>query len=293
MKVSHIGSGFLVVTLSILFFVSSKAFSENRSSPQMGSTTHSITVESNHPLAMAHQELKQAHDDFNKGNIGAVQKDLDAASKWLQNSKISNNPKTRDEAAKLANEIQTLHKQLIHPSDKHESALARLWHRSTALVEHEVQHITKSWKDSSTANRTLKRLMDARLHFNYAEHELFRSNDVEQANEELNKTVAYLDKASEVATPRVREKIATIKKDIQRLPTSPANTNDEQMTIQALEKASISIDKASNSVSLEIQARSKKIALEIRNLKKDVTMLERRQQYNSMMERLRQLDKIL
>ena len=259
----------------------------------MDSTTHAVTVESNHPLAMAHQELKQAHVDLNKGNIDAVQKDLDVASKWLQNSKISNNPKIRNEAAKLAHEIQILHKELIHPSDKHEGALARLWYRSTALVEHEVQRITKSWKYSSTANRTLKHLLDARLHFSYAEHELFRSHDVENANEELNKTVAYLDKASEVATPRVREKIATIKKDIQRLPTSPANTNDEQMIIQALKEASASIDKASNSVSLEIQARSKKIVLEIRNLKKDVIMLERRQQYNSMMERLRQVDKIL
>jgi len=256
-------------------------------------TSHPVTLESSHPLAMAHQELKQAHDNFNTGNIGSVQKNLDAASQWLQNSKISKNTKTRDEAAKLLNEIQDLHNQIIHPSDEHENILERLWHRSTALVEHEVQNIAKSWKDSSTANETLKYLLDARLHFNYTKHELFRSHDVERANEELNKTVAYLDKASEVAAPRVREKIATLKKDIQRLPTSPANTDDEQMIIQALEEASTSIDKASNSVSLEIQARSKKIALEIRNLKKDVIMLERRHQYNSMMKRLYQLDEIL
>lgn len=287
------GAGFLTVTLVSLFFVSSNAFSDNTVTSQTASKAHSISVEAKHPLAMAHQQLEQARQQYSKGDVEAVRKSLEAANKLLQDPKMSKDTKTINEVTELAKEIQQLQASINHPSDEHESAITRLWHRSSALVEREIEHVKKSWKDSSTANTTLKHLLDARLHFSYAENELFRSHNVEKANEELNKTVAYLDKADEVAIPRVREKIASLKKDIQQLPTSHINTDDEREIIQALEAASTSIDKASHSVSLEIQARSQKIAVEIRNLKKEVPLLERRHQYDSIMKRLRKLDEIL
>ena len=59
MKAFLIGSGLLAASLAVLFFVTEQAVSENTAS-----ASHSVSVESNHPLAMAHQELKQAHDDF-------------------------------------------------------------------------------------------------------------------------------------------------------------------------------------------------------------------------------------
>ncbi len=285
MKAFLIGSGLLAASLAVLFFVSGQAVSENSAS-----APHSVSVESNHPLAMAHQELKQAHEDFNKGDIDRVQKELNAASKWLQQPGLSDNTKTKDEAAALVQEIQELQQKISHPSDQHEGAIARIWHRSSVLVEHEIQHMTKSWSDVSTANKTIKYLLNAKLHFNYAEHDLFADHDSDNANKELSYTITYLDEADKVAIPRIRQQISIIKKDIQALANSHANAHEQQDIINALDMASASIRQASHSAVPLIQARLKSLAAEIGSLKSDIGMLEHRQQYDAILEKLRKLE---
>ena len=285
MKAFLIGSGLLAASLTVFFFVSGQAVSENSAS-----ASHSVSVESNHPLAMAHQELKQAHENFKKGDIDTVQKELDAASKWLQQPGLSDNTKTKDEAAALVQEIQQLQQKISHPSDQHEGAIARIWHRSSALVEHEIQHMTKSWSDVSTANKTIKYLLNAKLHFNYAEHDLFADHDSDNANKELSYTITYLDEADKVAIPRIRQQISVIKKDIQALASSHANAHEQQDIINALDMASASIRQASQSADPLIQARLKSLATEIGSLKSDIGMLEHRQQYDAILEKLRKLE---
>jgi len=288
MKAFLIGSGLLAASLAVLFFVSGQAASENSAS-----ASHSVSVESNHPLAMAHQELKQAYENFNEGDIDAVQKELNAASKWLQQPGLSDNAKTKDESAALVKEIQELQQKISHPSPEHEGAIARIWHRSSALVEHEIQHMTKSWHDVSTANKTMKYLLNAELHFNYAEHDLFTDHDNGNANKELSYTITYLDEADKVAIPRIRQQISLIKKDIQALANSHANAHDQQNILNALDMASASIHQASQSAVPLIQARLKSLATEIGSLKNDIAMLEHRQQYDAILEKLRKLQTVL
>lgn len=294
MKTSIIGSGLLAATLALLFFVPGNAVSEDKPASQTPAKVHSsVSVEANHPLAIAHQQLEQARKDFSKGDIEAVRMSLEAANKLLQDPKMSRDSKTINEASELVKEIQQLQAKINNPSDEHEGTISRLWHRSSALAKREIEHITKSWKDVSTSNKTMKHLVDARLHFNYAEHELFISHKVEKADEELKNTLTYLDKAYEIANPQAREKLASLKKDIQRLSTSHVNTAEEQMIFQALEEANAAIDKVRQSVNPEIRARSKKISADIMDLKKNIIMLERRYQYDTIMNRLFQLDKLL
>lgn len=285
MKAFLIGSGLLAASLSVLFFVTGQAVSENSAS-----ASHSVSVESNHPLAMAHQELKQAYENFNKGDVDTVQKELNAASKWLQQPELSDNIKTKHEAAALAREIQELQQKISHPSAEHEGAIARIWHRSSALVEHEIQHMTKSWSDVSTANKTIKYLLNAKLHFNYAEHDLFADHDSDNAQKELSYTITYLDEADKVAIPRIRQQISLIKKDIQALANSHANAHDQQNILNALDMASASIHQASQSAVPLIQARLKSLTTEIGNLKNEIGMLEHKQQYDAILEKLRKLE---
>ena len=287
MKAFDIGSGLLVVMLVLVFFVSGHAISENSAASQNVSKPHSVSIEANHPLAMAHQQLEKARVHYQKGEIDQVKTNLDAASKWLQGHQTNN------EAIELASEIKQLQEKINHPSKEDENAISRLWHRSSALVVREIEHVTKSWNDSSAANATLKHIIDARMRFSYAEHDLFVDHSAEKARYEIDSTLAYLDKANEVANPRVRETIISLKKDIQQLPTSNTNADEIKIIMQALDVASTSVDKASHSISPEIQARSKKIAEEIRNLKKDIFILEKRQQYDSVRDRLQQLDQLL
>lgn len=283
MKAFLIGSGLLAASLTVLFFVTGQAVSEN-------SASHSASVESNHPLVMAHQELEQAREDFNKGDIDAVQKELNAASEWLQQPGLSDNTKTKDQSAALVREIQELQQKISHPSEEHAGAIARLWHRSSALVEHEIQHMAKSWSDVSTANKTLKYLLNAKLHFHYAEHDLFADHDSDNANKEMSYTITYLDEANKVAIPRIRQQISFIKKDIHALAKSHANDHEQQDIINALDMASASIRQASQSAAPLLQARLKSLATEIASIRSDIGMLEHRQRYDAILERLRKLE---
>jgi hypothetical protein len=285
MKALLIGSSLLAAFLAALFFISGQAVSENSAT-----ASHSVSVGSNHPLAMAHHELEQAQDNFNKGDIEAVQRELNAAGKWLQQPGLSDNVKTKDEAAALVQEIQQLQQKISQPSAEHEGAIARIWHRSSALVEHEIQHMKKSWSDVSTANKTIKYLLNAKLHFNYAEHDLFAAYDSGDASKELSYTLTYLDEADKVAIPRVRQQISVIKKDIQALANSHTSSHGQQDIINALDMASASIHHASHSAVPLIQTRLKSLAVEIDSLKSDIGMLEHRQQYDAIMKKMRQLE---
>jgi hypothetical protein len=294
MKPFHIGSELLLVSLFFLFFfISGKAVSENKTSPQTIPTPNSVSVEKNHPLAMAHQQIEQANKDYNNGDMDAVQKDLNAASKWLQNPELSKNIKTKEEAIKLHQEIQALQEKINHAPEEHEGIISRLWHRSTALIEHEIQHASKDWNDRSIANQTLKYLIDARLHFHYAEHDLFISHDIENASAEIKDTISYLDEASNVAPAKVKEQIVAIKKEIQTLANNSSRVPEQQKIIRSLDTANAAILEASQGVSPAILPRLKSISQNINNLKSELNSLENKQHYDEIMDKLHKLDQEL
>ena len=281
MNVFSMESGLLIAALTLFFFGGYAVAEDSVPKP------HVVSVIDKHPLAIAQQQLKQAHEYYKKGEIDQVEKSLQAASQSLQGHQKNK------AAAALASEIKQLQEKISQSSDSHESTISRLWHRSSALVAREIEHATKSWNDSSTANEILKYLIDARMHFSYAEHDLFENHDAEKANEDIKNTLAYLDKANAIANPQMREMITVLKKEIQHLPTDQTNAEEVQTILQALETAATSVEKANDSVSQEIQTRSKKIVVDIKNLKKDIFILEKHQQYDAVMEKLQKLDKFL
>ena len=290
MKASLMGSGLYIAVFAIILFVSSDAVADNIGPAQSASNPLPVSVEANHPLAMAHQKLDHAKEKYSQGDIGAVQQDLDTASNWLQDPGLSDNTKAKNEAATLANDIQALQEIISHPSDEHEGAIARIWHRTTALVEHEIQHVKKSWADISTANKTMKHLLDAKLHFTYAEHDLFVAHNREKADKEISRTVTYLDEAEKVAIPRIREQIATLKNDMQILANSRIYASEQERIMSVLTKASISIEKVSQGVALPVQSKLQTLVTEIENLTNEIGALESRQQYNAIIEKLRKLN---
>lgn len=289
MKTIHIGSILLIALLGSAFFISTNALSEYPTDTQATSSTHTVSVEANHPLAMAHQELKNAYDHFGKKELEAVHKDLKAANQWLQNNAVSKNAKTKEEAAILIKEIELFQQRIDQPAEEKEGAIARLYHRGTALVQREAQHALKNWDKASATNATLRQLIDAKLHFHYAEHELFVSHDIEDANEELSKTIEYLDRANETALPAVKQKIVVIKKEVQELATNHTTPNivEQQKIIQALDTAHTALQQASKGVTAtEIQNRLSTITNTITRLKKDIGTLENKQYYDSIMDKI-------
>jgi hypothetical protein len=219
---------------------------------------------------------------------------LKSANKWLQDTAVSQNAKTKEEAAILIKEIELFQQRLNQPAEENEGAIARLYHRSTALVEREVQHALKNWDEASTANATLKQLVDARLHFHYAEHELFVSHDAKGTTKELTKTIAYLDRANITALPHVKQKIVAVKTEIQKLAGSNSNDADidagQQKITQALDTAQAALQQASEGVTTsEIKNKLKTITNELKSLKKEISSLENKQHYHEIMNALTQL----
>jgi len=291
MKASPMGLGLNVAGfIIILLIVRDVVAVDNIGPAQLASNPLPVSVEANHPLAMAHQKLDHAKESYSKGDIDAVRQDLDAASKWLQDPELSHNTKAKDEAATLANDIQALQEEISHPSDEHEGAIARIWHRTTALVEHEIQHVKKSWSDTSTANKTMKHLLDAKLHFTYAEHDLFVAHNRDKANKEIRRTLIFLDEAEKVAIPHIKEQIATLKNDMQTLENSRIYESEQEKIMNVLMEASKSIQEVSQGVALPVQSKLQTLATEIGSLKNEIGTLESRQQYNAILEKFRKLN---
>ena len=112
MKASLLGVGLLVTASVTMFMFSSRAASIDTVSPEVTYQSQSVSIEANHPLAMAHQQLEQARKHYNNGEIDAVRKSLEIASKWLQDSGLRKNTKAKDEAEILAHEIKLLKKKI-------------------------------------------------------------------------------------------------------------------------------------------------------------------------------------
>lgn len=271
-----------------MFFISNIATADNTDSH-----TAPVSIQSEHPLALAQQELEQAKESYNKNDIDAVQKNLEAATKLLQSLQTNSDEKTKSEAAKLAIDIQALLEKINHPSDQHEGVIARIWHRSTALVEHEVQHLGKSWSDTSRTNSALKHLDNAKLHFNYAEFDLFHIHDPEKVQTEITNTLTYVSKIEALDIPKINKKLESIKKDIQTLVKINKKPAKKQEIINALEMANIAINKASTSVNPKIQVRAKEIVKSINNLKADIEFLEDRKQYDAILKEFDQVNSML
>ena len=250
-------------------------------------------VDTNNPIAIAHQQIRNARDLHSDGEIALVQAALKKARESLQDETIEKDSKTREEVEKLIAEIQRLETAMVDSEGTHEGTISRLWHRSRALVGREVERLSRSWKENNNANMTLKHMIDARLHFFYAEHELLVSHNKEKIQSELDKTVAYLNDAGRVATPGVRQQIMEIRQDILSLSESQTEIAREEQILQALDQARQAIDLVSHSVSDELQIKSQQIVTAIAELSKDVMTFEKKQKYNGIMKRMQDLDQLI
>ncbi|RTZ67453.1 MAG: hypothetical protein DSZ29_00760 [Aquificaceae bacterium] len=253
--------------------------------------SNSVVADTSNPLTIAHQQLEQAKQSLNTGDTEAFNKNLKLAQESLQTVAMTGDDKAKNEVHALMLEIQQL--QAKDTSEDKEGAISRLWHKSSALLEREVTQLSKNWHDASQANKTLKYLLDARLHFNYAEHDLFINHDPENLKSEIESTLSYLEKASSSTKPAIHKKIETIKIDIMHLLTDKANTEEEQAIIKSLNLAYDSMLNVSQNTHSDLKTKSEKISLEIKTLQQNIILLKKKEQYDELMKRLEALDQLL
>ena len=128
-------------------------------------------------LQVARDQLSIAHDKYNEGDITGSKHSLKKAGDWLNKAvEHSEYEKVRTEAEKLASEIDQFHLTLNHSSGQ--SDIVRFWHQATSLVIRESEQLIHSYTTSSNDSTTLRHLLDAKMHFYLADHDLFDSHDI-------------------------------------------------------------------------------------------------------------------
>lgn len=249
------------------------------------------SIEERLPTTMVRQKLQSAYSLYAEGNITAAKKELDEANQLLIKAPEENSI-TKIENQKLANEIQALIEQLTSDSEEQQNAIVRLWHRSTALVTREMEDLIHRYNTLSTVERTLKPLLDAKMHLFYAEHDLFSNHNAKLAEYELSNVLDYLDDAVQVATPENRERIIKISKSIQALqkmtPFGSEAWNIESVN-KAINDAQSDLDKAKKFATPSDAASIDKIKSELLVLQKEIVKNSAKQYYDSAMYQLVQL----
>ncbi|WP_299875032.1 hypothetical protein [uncultured Cocleimonas sp.] len=266
---------------------------EQKTNQEANSLSIDASSPVSHPISKAQQSLEQAQQHYQQGDLESVKQNLQEAKKWLDSSQIGKNAKSNSEAKKLSAEIAELEMQLSNATDENESTLSRLWHRSTALVEHELQSMKEQWNEASSASESYKYILDARLHFDYAEHELFVSHDNENAKEEIKLTLSYLEEAKKVANPSAVNKIHQLQKEIGALNNSKPDQAGKQKLSNLLKKAGEKLQQARKGSGPLLNSELDKIGKQIGALTSNLDNLLSREQYQIIMSELTQIDKDL
>lgn len=244
-------------------------------------------------LDIAREKLSNAFDSYKNGDIDATERNLKQATEWLKKaSRSSKTEKARAEAHKLAMEIDSFKGQLNRLSEQQENDLARFWHRVTSLISRETDELIHRYVELSTAEKTLKYLLDAKMHLFTAEHDLFVSHEAEDAGEELGMVLDYLKEGGQVARPAIRDRLAALSKDI-RLLKDNINTKQaiwkNDSVIQALDKALQDLAEADKNASPALKIQIDAVKTDIHALRVDVARNNIKNNYESAMATLQKI----
>jgi len=217
-------------------------------------------------MEVARTQLGLALENYSKGDIDASKENLEHASNWLHMSlEHTQSNIVREESKQLAKQIEKYRLELNLASEKH--VIARFWHKTTSLIKREAEHLIHSYKEQSVRNRMLKHILDAKMHFITAEHDLFISHNSDEAKIELEKSLAYLAKIDSSELPDIGNIVSRLSVGINQLIsllTQSENTWKQNDMIHALLKAATSLDEAKSvatpAASMKIDAIQNSIA---------------------------------
>ncbi|MFQ5642607.1 MAG: YfdX family protein [Thiogranum sp.] len=168
------------------------------------------------PLARARDDLHSAADNYLEKHYAAARADLARAGSWLRLASERSAEKGKQGAQQLADEIEALGKRIEQETGNRAHTLGGFIHRSLALIEHEAESMWLRYRQQQAINKTLRGLIDAKLHLFYAGHELESDHDdaLMRAREELRRADRYLGEALQEAQPEIRERITAVRVEI-------------------------------------------------------------------------------
>jgi hypothetical protein len=236
-------------------------------------------------LHVARDQLGLAFEQYNDGDITASKKSLRKAGDWLHKAVThGKHDAIKIEAEKLAAEIDNFRSTLSQSSEKKD--ISGFWHKSTSLILRESEQLIHSYINSSNDNTTLKHLLDAKMHFYSAEHDLFVSHDSKDAIQALNDSLEYLAQADAIARPKVEARIKTLIANIKvliSLTESRKNSWKQDVLVDSLDKAINNVTNAESIATPPIKLRLKLIEQNIYQLKLDMQRTNLKARYDSIM----------
>ena len=176
-----------------------------------------ITLGGSAPLVNARTYLGRATTNYTDEYYAAAKTDLAQASEWLRRAGNDADKKSRMEAQKLAAEIDALKDKLDNDTDDYTHTLGNFLHRTAALIEREAEDLWFRYKRQRAANQTLRKLLDAKTHLHYAEHDLAKGRDSDSIRKDLESADRYLEESLSEAEPPMREQISQLRKELHAL----------------------------------------------------------------------------
>jgi hypothetical protein len=252
-----------------------------------------VAEDSGYYLREARDRLEEAFDSYDEADPASAKKSLEEATVYLHKAaENSSSDKTREEARKLAAEIDKFRNKISQDPYQQENRIARFWHRVSSIIKREADHLVHSYMEISTAGKTLKHLLDAKMHLFNAEHDLFVSRDTDDAEVELSKVLGYLEEARRVAAPDVKRKIELFSEDIQSLRakiTTSGGIWKKDSVINALNQALANLEHAHESATPTTKLRIELIQEELQVLQMDVRRNSIRDDYDASMATIRSI----
>lgn len=240
---------------------------------------------SNTYLNVTRTQLNIAYDNYNKGAISTSKRNLKNASEWLHRGvQHSKSEIVKTEAKKLAEDIDSFRLTLNKSSEKND--MARFWHKASSLIQRESEHLIHSYTESSTNNKIMKYLLDAKMHFYTAEHDIFFSHNSVDATIELKNSLEYLEQAESLVKDKTNPYITHLISSINELISiseSSKNAWKQDTLIHSLESAIKNLNEAESVASPPMRLRLELINQTTSKLKKDILKRSLKEKYESIM----------
>jgi len=176
-----------------------------------------ITLGGSAPLVSARTHLGRAATNYADEYYAAAKADLAQASEWLRRAGNDADEKSRKEAQKLAEKIDALKNKLDKDEDDHTHTLGNFLHRVAVLTEREAEDLWLRYKQQRAANQTFRKLLDAKTHLHYAEHDMVKGRNPDTVRKELESADRYLEESLNEAEPPLRERISQLRKEVHAL----------------------------------------------------------------------------
>lgn len=280
----------LIAMATAFLFVATPSISSETG----GDIKHSDLPDSgNEAIDAARLNLENAINSYRTGDMDATRRHLETAITSLQQSaRDSTTEKSREESRKLGSKIDEFKEMLIQESKQDENSLLRFWHQATSIVKRETDNLIHGYVELSISERTLKHLLDAKMHLFRAQYDLLVSHDNDDAANELDNVLGYLDEARKVSKLSLQKKITDLSKEIQALKDriKPDNKSwRENDLILTLEQAVKNLNKAKNNASAQISARIESLETEIQILQVDIERNNIKNDYQAAMVKLKKI----